>query len=114
MYDNRGTSTYKNIAYTTALIDDICWMTRDLDLPGGTSLTSSNSNVSSNYTLPASQSTPTVCTIYDTDGCVYNSGGTNCNSNTSCYSEYSWQVAVAGTNVIVPNTATYDICKRQM
>ncbi|MBR0460855.1 hypothetical protein IJI91_02615, partial [Candidatus Saccharibacteria bacterium] len=65
MYDNRGTDAYKNVAYSTATIGSLCWMTRNLDLPGGTKLSHADTNVPEGYstttagftngdTLPAS------------------------------------------------------------
>ena len=97
MYDNRGTAAYKDIAYGTAKIDDLCYMTRNLDLPSGTTLTSSDSNVSANYALPTSD--------------VYNSNNTTCASGTPCYSYYSYAAVTAGTN---PSSgdATSDICPK--
>ena len=38
--------------YTVAKINGNCWMTQNLRLAGGTTLTTSNSNVTKNYTLP--------------------------------------------------------------
>ena len=108
MYDNRGTAAYKNIAYTTAKIGNLCWMTRNLDLPGGTTLTPADSNVSSDYTLPASS---TSGFDDDTKAFVYNSGSTTCGNNSPCYSYYSYVAATAGTNPSSGN-ATSDICPK--
>ena len=112
MYDNRGNDTYKNIAYTTVKIGSLCWMNRNLDLPGGTKLTSSDSNVTSDYTLPASSTSgfSSESTAY-----VYNSSSTyndtSCGQNDPCYSYYSYVAAAAGTN---PSSgdATSDICPK--
>ena len=114
MYDNRDTDTYKNVAYTTATINDLCWMTRNLDLPGGTALTSSDTNlngVTASYALPASSTSgfSDNATAY-----VYNSGRTVCSNNSttgSCYSYYSYAAATAGTN---PSSgeADSDICPK--
>jgi len=116
MYDNRGTSAYKDIAYTTASINGLCWMTRNLDLPGGTTLTSADSNVSAgcslggtnNCTLPASSTSgfSDASTAY-----VYNSGSTTCGDGSPCYSYYSYAAATAGTNPSSGN-ATSDICPK--
>ena len=97
--------------YTTASIVSLCWMTRNLDLPGGTTLTSSDSNVTSPYTLPASStsgfSNNSTAFVYNSG----NNGGTPCGSSTPCYSYYSYVAATAGTN---PSTgeATSDICPK--
>jgi len=106
MYDNRGTTAYKNIAYTTATINDLCWMTRNLDLPGGTALSTSDTNLNgsvTSYTLPASSTSSPVA--------VYNSNSTTCGDNQPCYSYYSYTAATAGTN---PSSgeATSDICPK--
>ena len=108
MYDNRGNDTYKNIAYTTAKIGTLCWMTRNLDLPGGTTLTSSDSNVSSNYTLPASSTSGffngSIAYVYNSSS-TYND--TSCGYNDPCYSYYSFAAAAAGSN-----TQGTDICPK--
>ena len=109
MYDNRGTDAYKNIAYSTASIGGLCWMTRNLDLPGGTTITSSNSNITaSSYTLPSS-STSNFNTF--SEAYVYNSGSTNCAASNGCYSYYSFATASAGTNPTNGN-AENDICPK--
>ncbi|MBR3143654.1 hypothetical protein IKF12_00390 [Candidatus Saccharibacteria bacterium] len=122
MYDNRGTDEYKSTAYSTAEINGLCWMTRNLDLPGGTTLSSADTNVPNNWstttvgfvngnTLPASSTSG----FSDGDTAyVYNSGRTVCTNNSadgSCYSHYSYAAATAGTN---PSSgdATSDICPR--
>ena len=108
MYDNRGTDEYKNIAYPTAKIGNLCWMTRNLDLPGGTTLTNTDSNVASRYTLPESSN---VGFMSDSGAYVYNSGSTTCSSSSACFSYYSYVAAVAGSN---PSSgiAPYDICPK--
>ena len=117
MYDNRGTDAYKNIAYTTASINGLCWMTRNLDLPGGTTLTPSDSNVASNYTLPASRTSTnggvTLDGGFDNNAVadVYNSGSTTCASGSPCYSYYSYAAATAGTNPSSGEAAS-DICPK--
>ena len=111
MYDNRGTDTYKNVAYTTAKIGSLCWMTRNLDLPGGTALTSSDTNLSTGFTLPASSTSG--FSSYNTDY-VYNSGRTSCSSSSSCYSYYSFYTATAhwGTNSVSSGSSSVDICPK--
>jgi uncharacterized protein (TIGR02145 family) len=113
MYDNRSTAAYKTIAYTTAKIENICWMTRNLDLPGGTTITSADSNVSSNYTLPASNFNGWVNIADDNKvAIVYNSNSTNCAQGSACYSYYSWRAATAGYNAYYNDSVQYDICPK--
>ena len=114
MYDNRGTDTYKNIAYSTASIGGLCWMTRNLDLPGGTTLSSSDTNLSTGFTLPASSTSG--FNSYNTDY-VHNSGRTTCSSNPStgsCYSYYSFYAATAhwGTTSASSGSSSVDICPK--
>ena len=109
MYDNRGTDTYKNVAYTTATINGLCWMTRNLDLPGGTTIYNTDSNITAtSYTLPASSTSgfSNASTAY-----VYNSGSTTCGNNSPCYSYYSYVAATAGTNPS-SGAASSDICPK--
>ena len=113
MTDDRGVTAYRNVAYTTAKIGDLCWMTRNLDLPGGTTLTPSDSNVTSNYTLPASStsgfSNASTAYVYNSDSTNFND--TSCGSGNPCYSYYSYVAATAGTN---PSSgeASSDICPK--
>ena len=96
--------------YTVRYINGTCWMTRNLDLPGGTTLTSSNSNVTSDYTLP-----PSSTSGFDSDQTpyVYNSGSTTCADSSPCYSYYSYAAATAGTGTsITSGDAPSDICPR--
>ena len=104
MTDNRS----GNKTYTVAKIGDLIWMTKNLDLPGGTTLTSANSNVTSNYTLPASS---TSGFSNDNTAYVYNSNSTTCGKGSPCYSYYSYAAATAGTNPS-SGAATSDICPK--
>ena len=79
-----------NNEYTVRYINGACWMTQNLRLPGGTKLTTSDSNVTRNYTLPNSSTSGfnsyTVANMYNgtdtTYGAYYNycaaSAGTVC------------------------------------
>ncbi|MBR3324162.1 hypothetical protein IKG24_01310 [Candidatus Saccharibacteria bacterium] len=109
MYDDRGTAEYKNIIYTTAEIDGLCWMTRNLDLPGGTTLTPADSNVYASYTLPASSTEgfSDSSTAY-----VYNSNSTTCGDDSPCYSYYSYRAAMAGTDPATSHIMASDICPK--
>ena len=77
--------------YTIAkLSDGNVWMTKNLNLAGGTTLTSEDSNVNSDYTLPASSMTG-----FGHGGgvYVYNSNSTSCSNSSPCYSYYSASAA---------------------
>ena len=100
------------------LTDDRCWMTANLDLAGGTTLTPADSNVSENYTLPASETIASGVTLANASAFsdnntayVLNTNSTTCSSDSPCYSYYNYVAATAGTN---PETgdATSDICPK--
>ena len=105
-YDG-ATATLKdrrdNNSYTIAKINGNCWMTQNLRLAGGTTLTSTYSNVSSSYTIPTTDLTSG--NSY-TDGRIHNSGDT-----TTGY-WYNFCAASAGTNcqTSTATNTTYDIC----
>ncbi|MBQ9018209.1 hypothetical protein IJ117_00385 [Candidatus Saccharibacteria bacterium] len=128
LYDRRD-----NKEYTIAkLADGKYWMTKNLDLDGGTPLYSSDSDVPAGYdvepyyTLPASQKITSGTTLdggFSNDGAtyayVYNSSNKTDSCGSGCYSYYSWNAAVAGnkTNVNADVTegdvdadAPYSIC----
>ena len=105
-------------SYTTALLGDECWMTKNLSLSGGTVLTPELTNIASNYTIPASN-----CDAkYGSDPV----GTFMCNDNWGKGAYYSWNIAVAGSatlRIINPQngdstdgatwgTAPYDICPK--
>ena len=106
VYDSRDEKSYYIQKITTGSVTR-CWMTSDLNIAGGTTLTSANSNVSSSYAVPA------VGYNYDGYDCD-NTSATNpvCVGEGSRGYEYSWAVAVAE---IIPSTnanALYDICPK--
>ena len=107
--DNGATATLRdrrdNNSYTIAKINGNCWMTQNLRLAGGTTLTSTYSNVSSSYTIPTTDLTSG--NSY-TDGRIHNSGST-----TTGY-WYNFCAASAGTNCSSSNSSntTYDICPK--
>jgi len=114
------TDTRDSQSYTVAkLADGKCWMTTNLNLAGGTVLSSDKSDVPSTnyYTLPASS---TSGFSSDTTAYVYNSGNTTSTcSSPGCYSYYSWLAATAGGkdssgNAVSTNgyNAAYSICPR--
>ena len=90
--DSRDEQSY-NVA---KLADGKCWMITNLNLAGGTVLSSDKSDVPSTnyYTLPASS---TSGFSDNTVAYVYNSGNTTSTcTSPGCYSYYSWIAATAG------------------
>ena len=99
VYDSRDDNDY-----TVRYINGACWMTQNLRLPGGTMLTTSDSNVTRNYTLPNSSTSGftsyTVANMYN-------------GTDTTYGAYYSYCTASAGT--VCSQTkqgATQDICPR--
>ena len=125
VYDKRDMQ-----AYTIAkLADGKCWMVSNLNLAGGTVLSSDKSDVPSAnyYTLPDSTtissgtSVPSDQFSSDTTAYVFNTGNntTTCNSSTPCNSYYSWLAATAGGkdgsgNAVSTSgyNAAYSICPK--
>jgi uncharacterized protein (TIGR02145 family) len=95
--------------YNVSKIGSTIWMTTNLDLAGGTTLTPADSNVAANYTLPASNPSGF---IEGTTANVYNSGSTTCGANSPCYSYYNFRAAVANTIPGPAEEALYDICPK--
>ena len=102
------------------LADGKVWMTSNLNLAGGTVLSSDKSDVPTTnyYTLPTSS---TSGFSSSTTAYVYNSGNntTTCNSSQPCNSYYSWLAATAGgkdKNDTAVNgdgySAAYSICPK--
>ena len=89
--------------YTARYINGECWMTQNLRLSGGRTLTSTDSNVSYSYYLP---STSLIATPSASQGGVYNSN----NSIQGYY--YNFCAASAGTicSDYIANDSIYDIC----
>ena len=102
-----------NQEYTVArLKDGKVWMTKNLNLAGGTTITPADSDVAKNYTLPTSSTTG-----FDNDtyapGYVYNTGNNTDSCDSGCYSYYSYNAATAssGVDIATDNTdAPYSIC----
>ena len=95
--------TRDNNTYTIAKINDACWMTQNLRLPGGTTLTSSDSNVTRDYTLPSSSTSgfnnATVANMYN-------------GADTTYGAYYNYCAASAGTVCLQTMDATQDICPK--
>jgi uncharacterized protein (TIGR02145 family) len=100
--DIRDTQTYT----VAKIADGKVWMTKNLDLAGGTTLSSADTNISGSYTLPNSS---VIGFVDDYTAYVYNSGSTTCSSTRACYSYYSYPAATAGVNPSSGN-ASGDIC----
>ena len=138
LYDARD-----NQAYTVAkLADNKYWMTENLNIAGGTALSSEDTDFDASYTLPTTNGwtvtdgklvLPASATKNDADNnlsdstqfgtdnyaYVFNSGNKeNCGAssqNTPCYSYYSWDTATLGSgrNINQDNTdALYSICPK--
>ena len=92
--------------YTVRYINGACWMTQNLRLAGGTKLTTSDSNVTRNYTLPTTQ--------LGGNGYSYTAPQTTISSNTSYGGYYNYCAASAGTvcNNTMTQDATQDICPK--
>ena len=90
--------------YTVRYINGACWMTQNLRLPGGTTLTTLDSNVTSNYTLPNSSTSGftsyTVANMYN-------------GTDTTYGAYYNYCAASAGTVCSqTEQDATQDICPK--
>ena len=101
VYDERDGSDY-----TVRYINGACWMTQNLRLSGGRTLTSADSNVASSWSFP---STPLVGSSYS-----YTAPQVTISSNTSYGGYYNFCAASAGTNCQTSSTVntTYDICPK--
>ena len=125
LYDSRDEQ-----AYTVAkLADGKYWMTKNLNLAGGTALSTDDTDVTSAYinsfttgnnltktgdtiVLPASSTVG-----FDTNNYsyVYNSYSTTCGENSPCYSYYSWDATTLGSGraITTDNTdAGQSICPK--
>ena len=92
--------------YTVRYINGACWMTQNLRLSGGRTLTSADSNVASSWTFP---STPLAGSSHS-----YTDPQVTISSNTSYGGYYNFCAASAGTNCQTSSTfnTTYDICPK--
>lgn len=100
LIDTRDSSTY-----TVAKIDGSCWMTQNLRLAAGIALTSSTSNVSSNYTTPTAELT---------NGNSYTASYQSCSTDTGIGCWYNYCTATAGTICTSSKStvASKDICPK--
>lgn len=112
--------------YTVAKLEDNkIWMTKNLNLAGGTEITSELSDVPENYTLPTEDGfqegnklpAPSRGFGGNTQAYAYNTGNNtnDCGTLTGCYSYYSWTAATAGSGVNITANGTdaaYSICPK--
>ena len=136
--DSRDEQEYK----VAKLKDGKCWMVENLNIAGGTALSSTDTDFDANYTLPTTDGwtvtdgkliLPASATKHASDNdlneynhfsinnyaYVFNSGNkTNCGTNsqnTPCYSYYSWDTATLGSGRTITTTntdASYSICPK--
>ena len=101
VYDERDGSDY-----TVRYINGACWMTQNLRLSGGRTLTSADSNVASSWSFP---STPLAGSSYS-----YTDPQVTISSNTSYGGYYNYCAASAGTvcSSSSAQDATQDICPK--
>ena len=107
LVDNRDTQEY-----TVAKINGNYWMTQNLRLAAGSSLTYNNSNVQSIYTSASPYIMPTTSLA---NGSSYVDARTTCSANTSygCYYNYCAASAEATcTSNITAESNNYDICPK--
>lgn len=96
--------------YTIQRLDDgRCWMTTNLNLAGGTKIYAETSDAPSGtesspyYTLPASSTDGFSSNMTDY---VYNSGSAICDTDSPCYSYYSYLAATAGSGASVSSNGS--------
>ena len=92
--------------YTVRYINGACWMTQNLRLSGGRTLTSADSNVTQNYTLPTTELAG--------NSFSYTAPQTTISSNTSYGGYYNYCAASAGTDCQTSSAfdTTQDICPK--
>ena len=91
--------------YTVRYINGACWMTQNLRLSGGRTLTSADSNVTQNWSFPTGSLT---------SGGTYTEARSTISSDTSYGGYYNYCAASAGTvcNNTTEQDATQDICPK--
>ncbi|MBQ3270978.1 hypothetical protein IJH10_00005, partial [Candidatus Saccharibacteria bacterium] len=113
--DTRDTKTYT----VKKLADGNCWMTQNLRLTGSRTLTPADSNVSSDWTLPASteaydNTTGATAWCNTSREECYNRANVLDTGNTSYGAYYSWAAATAGTGTysITSGNVSSSICPK--
>ena len=101
----RLTDRRDNNTYTVRYINGDCWMTQNLRLSGGRTLTSADSNVTRNWSFPSTSLT---------SGNSYDEARSTISSNTSYGGYYNFCAASAGTVCSYgrKQNATQDICPK--
>ena len=105
------------------LANNDVWMTKNLNISGGTIIESTLSDVDSTYTVPSDDGwqaggklPESAIGLFYQDGYayVYNSNNTVCEDYAPCYSYYSWDAATAGSDRITSagEDAPYSICPK--
>lgn len=96
--------TRDNKTYTIAKINDKCWMTQNLRIDKGQAMTTSNTNITSNYTMPSGDLT---------SGNTYTEARTHA-GDASTGNWYNYCAATAGEICDSSNKveATQDICPK--
>ena len=99
------TDSRDNNTYAVRYINGNCWMTQNLRLSGGRTLTSADSNVASSWYFPNTSLT---------NGNSYTEAYSTISSNTSYGGYYNFCAASAGTNCqsYTKYNTTYDICPK--
>ena len=94
-----------NNTYSVRYINGNCWMTQNLRLSGGRTLTSADSNVTRNWSFPSTSLT---------SGNSYEDAYSTISSNTSYGGYYNYCAASAGTvcSSSSAQNATQDICPK--
>jgi len=124
LIDSRDGQSYT----VTRLADNKIWMTTNLNIAGGTELSSTDTDFESTYTLPTTEGWTTnngklVLPASSKSGFstnnyayVYNTGNeTSTCTSPGCYSYYSWDAATLGSgrSISTDNTdAPYSICPK--
>ena len=98
------TDTRDNNSYTVRYINGACWMTQNLRLSSGRTLTSADSNVTRNWSFPTGSLT---------SGNTYDEARSTISSNTSYGGYYNYCAASAGTVCSQTQAnASQDICPK--
>ncbi|MBR3386293.1 hypothetical protein IKG68_01880 [Candidatus Saccharibacteria bacterium] len=121
LYDRRDGQEYT----VAKLKDGKYWMTKNLNLAGGTVLTSEDTDMASDWVLPAAngfqegnklpESSNTGTAFSDSSQAyVFNSNSTDCTQAPGCYSYYSITAATLGSDYTFQNDelAPYSICPK--
>ena len=105
MTDVAATDTRDSNIYTVRYINGACWMTQNLGLSGGRTLTSADSNVTRDWSFPSNNLT---------SGSSYTAAYSTISSNTSYGGYYNYCAASAGTvcSSSSEQDATQDICPK--